>query len=149
MPKSTPPTSLAEHRGQIRVVLAEDHDGMRHSLRLVLEGAGGISVIAEATDLVGALEQVLSLRPDVLVLDLSMRGGSSLELIEHMRHEQAGTEIVVVTMLESHAFARRASEVGARGFVVKDAADSELPVAVRRAARHARYLSPRVTEAVI
>lgn len=121
---------------------------MRRSLRLVLEGAGGINVIGEATDLVGALEQVLSLRPDVLVLDLSMRGGSSLELIEHMRQERPDTEIVVVTMLQSHAFARRAAEVGARGFVVKDAADSELPVAIRRAARHARYTSPRVTEAL-
>ena len=83
---------------------------MRRSLRLVLEGAGGINVIGEATDLVGALDNVLSLRPDVLVLDLSMRGGSSLELIEHMRQEQPDTEIVAATMLRampSHAGRRR------------------------------------------
>lgn len=129
---------------QINVVLAESHDGMRRSLRLVLDNAPGIVVVAEASDLAGALEQVLSRRPEVLVLDLSMPGGSSIELIEHMRHQQPSTEIVIVTMLESPAFARRAMEIGARGFVLKDAADAELPAAVRRAAQRLTYTSPRV-----
>ncbi len=148
MPNNAP-AKLSDHQHQIRVVLAEDHDVMRRSLRMVLEGAGDIQVISEATDLIGAVEQTLTRHPDVLVLDLSMRGGSSLELIEHMREQQPATEIVVVTMLNSAAFARRAIDVGARGFVVKDAADTELPEAVHRATIHAEYMSPRVGEAVL
>jgi len=127
-----------------RVVLAEDNATMRRSLRMVLETEPDIEVVAEASDLAGALVQVMFAGPRVLVLDLRMPGGSSIELIEHMRAEHPETEIVVVTMLDGPAFARRVREVGAKGFVVKDSADAELADAVRLAARGLDYTSPQV-----
>jgi two-component system response regulator NreC len=126
------------------VVLAEDHEAMLRSVRMVLEAERDIEVVAEARDLAGALERVLSYRPDVLVLDLRMQGCFTTELIEQLRRHQPGTEIVALTMLGSPAFARHALAAGALGFVVKDSADVELAPAVRRAALHLRYTSPRV-----
>jgi two-component system response regulator NreC len=139
-------TSGAEAERAIRVVLADDHEQMRRGLRRVLDGEAGVSVIAEADDLTNVMRHVRGQRPNVLVFDLRMRmaHGSGSEAIRALRAEAPGTEIVVVSMEESPAFARQALQAGAIGFVLKDTADAELPEAVRRAARSERYVSPRV-----
>jgi two-component system response regulator NreC len=138
------PTPGAEADGAIRVVLADDHAQMRRSLRLVLDGEDGVRVIAEADDLPNVVRQVRGQRPNVLVIDLRMPYGSGIQAVRALREEVPGTEIVVVTMEESPAFARQALDAGAIGFVLKDTADAELPEAVRRAAKSERYVSPRV-----
>jgi DNA-binding NarL/FixJ family response regulator len=117
---------------------------MRRSLRLLLDGEDGIKVIAEADDLSTAVRHVNDHRPHVLVIDLSMPDGSSIEAIRGLREQVPSTEIVVVTMEASPAFAQHALNAGAIGFVLKDTGDAELPEAVRRAARREEYISPRV-----
>jgi two-component system, NarL family, response regulator NreC len=129
----------------IQVVVADDHALMRHSLRRLLEGQQNIEVIAEAENLTGAVEQVHDRRPHVLVLDLAMSGVSSLQTVGQLREQVPDTQIVVVTMEENPAFAQRAIAAGALGFVSKDHADTDLPEAVRAAARDEEYLSPSVT----
>jgi two-component system, NarL family, response regulator NreC len=128
----------------IRVVLADDHALMRRSLRLVLESDQGVEVIAEAGDLSSVVRQVHGHLPHVLVLDLGMPNGSSIEAIRRLREQVPSTEIVVLTMEDSPVFAQQALDAGAVGFVLKHYADDELPEAVRRAARGERYFSPRV-----
>jgi two-component system, NarL family, response regulator NreC len=128
----------------IRVVLADDHALMRHSLRLLLEGEDGIEVIAEAADLASALSHVHGQKPDVLVLDLRIPGGSSIETIGKLRERAPHTQIVVLTMKDSPVFAQHALLSGALGFVLKELADSELPRAVRAAASGQEYISARV-----
>lgn len=128
----------------IRVVLADDHAMMRRTLRRLLDGEPGVQVIAEAGDLEGAARHVQSHQPHVLVLDLSLPGGSSIEAISRLRERSPVTHIVVMTMNESPAFAQRAFAAGAVGFVTKDLADEELPTAVRAAARGEEFVSPRV-----
>jgi two-component system response regulator NreC len=128
----------------IRVVLAEDHALMRHGLRLTLEEEPDVKVIAEADDMSCAIRQVHLCKPHVLVLDLRMRGGSSVETIADMHERVPDTRVVVLSMNDSPAFARHALGAGALGFVLKDLADSELPEAVRAAARGEQYVSPRV-----
>ncbi len=128
----------------IHVVLAEEHETMRHSLRMVLDAERDVDVVAAATDAEATLTQVLAFHPEVLVLDMRMHDVSNIHLIEHLHEQEPSTEIVVLTMQESPAFARRALAAGAVGFVVKDSADSELPEAVRRAAHHVGFTSPRV-----
>jgi DNA-binding NarL/FixJ family response regulator len=128
----------------IRVVLADDHEVMRRNLRRVLDAEGGISVIAEGDDLGTVIRHVQAHHPNVLVLDLSMGGGSSIEAIRRLRGNVPGTEIVVLKMEENAAFAQHAIDAGAIGFVLKDTADSELPEAIRSAARGREYVSPRV-----
>jgi two-component system, NarL family, response regulator NreC len=128
----------------IRVVLADDHALMRHSLRLLLDGEDGMEVIAEAADLASALSHVDSQQPHVLVLDLRIPGGSSIETIGKLRERAPHTQIVVLTMKDSPVFAQHALSSGALGFVLKELADSELPQAVRAAAHGQEYISARV-----
>jgi two-component system, NarL family, response regulator NreC len=128
----------------VQVVLADDHQAARRSLRLLLNGEQDVDVIAEAGDLVSALREVSRHRPHELLLDLPIPNRSSLEVIRRLRTQAPETEIVVVTMEDSPAFAQRVMDFGAVGYVLKENADSELPVAIRCAARGEEYLSPRV-----
>lgn len=128
----------------IRVVLADDHAAVRRSLRLLLDGEEDVEVVAEAADLSTVARHVHGHVPHVLVLDLQMPNGSSIETIRNLRDQVPDTEVVVVTMEESPLFAQQALDAGAVGFVLKDRADSELPSAVRKAAEGGEYVSPRV-----
>jgi len=131
--------------GQIvRIVLADDHQVVRSGLRLLLENEQGLEVVAEAGDVESARRYVRGHHPDVLVLDLNMPGGSSLEAIPQIREESPETQIVVLTMQQEPAFAREALGAGALGYVLKEAADDELVEAVRNAAAGERYLNPRL-----
>lgn len=132
----------------IRVVLADDHALVRRSLRLLLDGEDGLDVVAEAVDISSVTRHVHGHSPNVLVLDLKMPGGSSIEAIPRLREQVPQTEIVVVTMERSPAFAHRATDAGAIGFVLKDQADAELPIAVRCAARGEEYVSSYVAVAL-
>lgn len=132
-------------RSRIKVILADDHARVRRNLRLLLDGEEGFEVIAEATDLSSVTRHVHAHLPHVLVLDLRMPNGSSVQTIRRLRSDVPGTEIVVLTMEESPAFAQQVIDAGAIGFVLKDRADDELVTAVRRAADGDEYISPRVT----
>jgi two-component system, NarL family, response regulator NreC len=132
----------------IRVVLADDHAVVRRNLRLLLDGEDDFEVIAEAADLNTVTRHVNGHVPHVLVLDLEMPNGSSIEAIRRLREQVADTEIVVMTMEMSAAFARQAIDAGALGFVLKDRADGELPTAIRHAARGEEYISPQIEAAL-
>jgi two-component system response regulator NreC len=126
----------------IRIVIADDHAVVRSGLRLLLEAESDFEVVAEAGDVDSARRYVRGHHPAVLVLDLNMPGGSSLDAIPLIRTEALDTQIVVLTMQEEPAFARQALGAGAAGYVLKEAADSELVEAVRRAAAGETYLNP-------
>ena len=124
------------------VVLANDHSGLRRSLRWLLDHEDGLDVVGEASHFEAAQH------PDVLVLDLRMPDGFNAERIKRLRAASPGTEIVVTTMHVNEAFATEALRAGAIGFVLADTADRELVEAVRRASRGLPYTSPRVSRAV-
>ncbi len=128
----------------IRIILADDHRVVRSGLRLLLEKSGEFEVVAEADDVDSARRFVHGHHPSVLVLDLNMPGGSSLDAIPVIREESPDTQIVVLTMQQETAFVRAALGAGAVGYVLKDAADGELVEAVRRAAGGESYLNPEL-----
>jgi two-component system response regulator NreC len=128
----------------IRIVLADDHAVVRSGLRMLLDSEADFEVVAEAGEVESARRYVRGHRPAVLVLDLNMPGGSSLEAIPTLRTESPSTQIVVLTMQEEPAFARHALEAGALGYVLKESADDELVQAVRAAAGGETYLTPRL-----
>jgi two-component system response regulator NreC len=141
--------ATADPRGRlatprIGVVLADHHALMRGSLRLLLDGEEGVEVIAEASDLASVERHLQDDQPHVLILDLSMPDGSSIEAIGKLRERVPETQIVALTMEDNPVFAQRALAAGALGFVLKDLADDELPQAVRAAARGEQYISPRM-----
>ena len=142
---------------QITIVLADDHQVVRAGLRLLLQAEDGFDVVAEAGDVATTERRVAAYHPRVLVLDLNMPGGSSLPghvqdmsrvgslpAIPRLRETAPGTQIVVLTMQNDPAFAREALRAGAIGYVLKEAADSELVQAVRLAAQGRTYLNPEL-----
>jgi two-component system, NarL family, response regulator NreC len=131
-------------RGQTTVVIADDHTVVRQGLRMLIDNEEGLQVIAEAGTVPDAERMARAHRPTVLVLDLNMPGGSSLEAIPRLREQAPDTAIVVLTMQDDPAFARQALQSGALGFVLKEAADEELLEAVRLAADGDTYLNPRL-----
>ena len=126
------------------IVVADDHAVVRSGLRLLLEAEPELEVIAEAGDMPDAIRMVQAHRPTVLVLDLNMPGGSGLDAITTLSASTPESAIVVLTMQDDPAFARRALQNGALAFVRKEAADDELLEAVRAAARGETYLNPRL-----
>jgi two-component system response regulator NreC len=134
----------ASSAGLIRIVLADDHAVVRSGLRMLLDSESDFEIVAEASDVESARRYVRGHHPRVLVLDLNMPGGSSLEAIPVIRAESPGTQIVVLTMQQEPAFARAALGAGALGYVLKEAADDELVEAIRRAAMDESYLNPRL-----
>jgi two-component system, NarL family, response regulator NreC len=140
-------TSAADSAGPgssppITVVLADDHKVVRSGLRVLLQSDDRFDVLGEAGSVAGTIDTVLACRPRVLVLDLNMGGESSLEAIPRLRSEVPETQIVVLTMQENPGFAQAALRSGAVGYVLKDAADSELVDAVLLAAEGRTYLNP-------
>lgn len=117
---------------------------MRSALRALLEAEDEFEVVAEAGEVEEAVRKVLAYKPKVIVLDLSMPGGSSLAAIPRMRQASEATAVVVLTMEDEPRFAREALRTGALGFVLKDAADAELVAAVRAAIQGIRYLNPQL-----
>jgi two-component system response regulator NreC len=121
------------------IVLADDHTVMRNALRMLLDAEPGFEVVAEAGDADAAVRYVRGHKPTVLILDLNMPGRSSLDALPDIQEASPETEIVVLTMQNEPAFARRALQAGVRGYVLKEAADAEL---VRSAAAGDTYLQP-------
>ena len=130
--------------GKTRVVVADDHAVVRSGLKMVLEEEPDIEVVAEAGDVETALRKVRALRPGVLVLDLNMPGGSSLPEIPAFLEASPETRIVVLTMQEDPGFAREALRAGATGYVLKEAANSDLAHAIRQAVEGRTYLDPEL-----
>jgi two-component system response regulator NreC len=124
--------------------LADDHKVVRTGLRMLLESEGRFKVLDEAGDVAGTIQKVVAHRPQVLVLDLNMGGESSLDSIPQLRSEAPQTQIVVLTMQDNPAFARAALRAGAVGYVLKDAADTELIAAVELAVEGRTYLNPEL-----
>jgi two-component system response regulator NreC len=142
----TPSDHRAERadRTKTTVVIADDHTVVRQGLRLLIDNEEGFQVVAEAGTVPDAERFARVHRPTVLVLDLNMPGGSSLEAIPRLRQDAPDTAIVVLTMQDDPAFAREALQAGALGFVLKEAADEELLEAIRLAAAGDTYLNPRL-----
>jgi two-component system response regulator NreC len=128
----------------IRVVVADDHPVVRRGLRLILDAEPDLEVVADAGNVDDARRYVRGHHPNVLVLDLNMPGGSSLEAIPGLRAEFPETGIVVLTMEQETTYARQALAAGAIGYVLKQAPQVELVEAVRLAAGGESYLDPRL-----
>jgi len=128
----------------ITIVIADDHQVVRAGLRLLLEAEEGFEVLAEAGDVPTTEHRLNAYRPRVLILDLTMPGESSLAAIPRIRATSPETQIVVLTMHNDPVFAREALRAGAAGYVLKEAADTELVQAVRLAAAGRTYLNPQL-----
>jgi two-component system, NarL family, response regulator NreC len=136
--------AMATAADAITIVIADDHQVVRAGLRLLLEAESGFQVVAEAGDVPTTERRIAAYHPRVLILDLNMPGESSLTAIPRLRASSPETNIVVLTMQNDPAFAREALRAGATGYVLKEAADTELVQAVRMASGGRTYLNPEL-----
>ena len=131
----------------IRALLVDDHQIVRSGVRKVLEATGRIEVVGQAAGVAEALERAGLLRPDVVVLDLTLRDGSGLDAIAELR--AAGARVVILSMQDEPAYARKAFELGAQGYVVKDAADEELADAIDAVLGDRIYVHPALAARLV
>ncbi|MGI9021298.1 MAG: response regulator [Solirubrobacterales bacterium] len=138
------PEESGESGATISIVLAEDHAVVRSALRMLLDAEADLRVVAEAGDVDSTVRYVRGHRPNVLILDLNMPGGPSLRAVPELLEVAPETRIVILTMQSDPVFAREAMQAGVNGYILKDAADSELVKAVRLAAQNRTYLQPEL-----
>ena len=130
--------------GTVSIVVADDHAVVRSGLRRLLDAAPDFEVVAEAGDVAGVIGALEEHRPAILVLDLHMPGGGSLAALPALRAGSPDTGILVLTMQDDPGFAREAMLRGARGYLLKEADESELAHAIRTVAGGGTYLQPEL-----
>jgi DNA-binding NarL/FixJ family response regulator len=131
------------------VVLADDHQVVRHGLRALLDAEADLSVVGEAADGLETLALVERIKPTVLVADLAMPGLSGLDVTREARRRSPETRTVILSMYADEAYVLEALNNGAYGYVMKDASAADLLRAVREAAAGRRYLSPPLNLAAV
>ena len=140
MEAATPATT-----GTIRVIIADDHAVVRDGIRTVLEReAGEFQIVAEAADVPLTIREVREHKPDLLTLDLTMPGGSSLAALPSCFVAHPTLAVAILTMREDPEYARQALRAGARSYVLKEAEPAELLQAFRLAVAGGNYLHPRL-----
>ncbi|MGA2373980.1 MAG: response regulator transcription factor [Candidatus Sulfotelmatobacter sp.] len=122
----------------VRILLVDDHPIVRQGLRTLLEGRSGWEVVGEASDGIEALDKVEALRPDIVVLDVTMPRMNGLEACRLIQKRQTGAslEVLFVTQHDSPQMMREALDAGARGYVVKSNAARDLLEAVEAVSQH-------------
>ena len=127
-----------------RVLIVDDHAVVRSGLKLVLEADEGIEPVGEAGTARDAIFEARALKPDVILLDVVMPDQSGLEIIPTLLHENPDTKVLVLSMQDDPRYVREAFDAGASGYVLKEAADSEVVAAVREVAGGGRYVDPEL-----
>jgi DNA-binding NarL/FixJ family response regulator len=129
----------------IRILVADDHEIVRHGLRTLLESRPGWSVVGEASNGVAAVEKAIELKPDVVLIDLAMPELNGLEATRRIRDTLPETEVLVLSVNDAEHVAKQALASGARGYLVKSDAGGELVAAIEAAVRHRSFISPRLS----
>jgi two-component system, NarL family, response regulator NreC len=143
MSEPTPTEALPETNWPlIRTLIVDDHAVVRSGLRRVLDAEPDIEVVGEAGDARHAVFEVRAKRPDVVLMDVVMPGKSGIEAIPDVLHDAPETKVLILSMQDDPRYVRAAFEAGASGYVLKEAADTELVAAVREVASGGRYVHP-------
>ncbi|MBZ2195308.1 response regulator [Occultella gossypii] len=132
--------------GPVRVLVVDDQPLIRHSLRLIVDGAPDLAVVGEADTGAGALEQARELRPDIVLMDIRMPGGDGIEATRRIAADPAlaSTRVLVLTMFELDEYVHAALGAGASGFLLKDAEPGRLTDAIRRTHAGESLFAPSV-----
>lgn len=127
----------------IRVLVVDDHAVVRAGLRLLLDGQDDIETVAEAGDAREALFEARSTNPDIVLMDVMLgTGKSGIDATPEMLHEAPNSKVLILSMQDDPRYVREAFAAGASGYVLKEAADTELVTAVREVAAGGRYVHP-------
>lgn len=133
----------------IKVLLADDHSLFRAGVHALLSSVDGVDVVGEADTGRKALEMVGARAPDVVLMDIAMPEMNGLETTTRVTREYPGVRVIMLSMHAGEEYVMQALRAGASGYLLKDAATSELELAVRAVARGETYLTPTISKRVI
>jgi DNA-binding NarL/FixJ family response regulator len=126
----------------IRVLIVDDHAVVRSGLRMLLAAEDDIEPVGEAESAKEAIFQARSLEPDVILMDVVMPDGSGIDVVPQLLHEHPDVKVLVLSMQDDPQYVRQAFSSGASGYILKEAADTEVVGAIREVARGGRYVHP-------
>jgi len=133
----------------IRVLIADDHPIVRQGLRQVIEADPQLKVVAEAGDGQTALERIQTLQPEIAVLDIDMPEMDGFAIARALREQELNTAVIFLTIHREEDFFNEALDVGAKGYVLKDSATTDIVAAIRAVARGEHYTSPALTSSLV
>ena len=133
----------------LRILIADDHDLMRRGVKTLVESHAGWEVCGEATTGREAVAKVEELKPDVLILDISMPDLNGVEAARRVRKASANTEILILSMHYSDQLIREIVDAGVRGYIVKSDSDRDLITAVEALSKHKPFFTSQATEVIL
>lgn len=135
--------------GKLRILLGDDHAVLRAGLKVLLNAEEDLEVIGEAADGLEVLEKSAQLRPDLVLLDLTMPRMNGVECIRNLLKAQPDLKILVLTMHDDEEYLKAVIQAGAQGYVLKKAADVELLSAIRTVSRGEMFIYPSMATALL
>ena len=132
-----------------RILIADDHGVLRGGLRNLLSPESDLDVVGEAEDGAQAVQLARQLRPDLILMDISMPNLGGIEALKQLGEVLPDTKVLMLTVHEDESLLRKAIQAGASGYVVKRAADSELINAIRTVIKGDIYIHPAMTRALL
>ena len=145
---STKP-QLAPQPKKFRVLLVDDHPIVRQGLALLIDRESDLSVCGEAEGSHSAFHAITTLRPDLVVLDISLNGPDGLDVLKEIRSKSANLPVLILSMHDESIYAERAMRAGANGYIMKQEATEKVLVAIRRILQGEVYLSDRLTNTML
>jgi two-component system response regulator NreC len=133
----------------IRILLADDHTVMRRGLRVLLERQPGFAVVGEAADGAEAVELAAKEKPDVAVLDIGMPTLNGIEAARRIVEKNSGTAVVILSMHSDESYVLRTLKAGARGYLLKDAPESDLINAIHAVHQGKAFFSPAISKMLV
>jgi two-component system response regulator NreC len=127
-----------------RVLIVDDHAVVRAGLKLLVDGQDDLEAVGEAGTARDAIFEARSLKPDIVLLDVVMPDQNGIEIVPQLLKENPESRVLVLSMQDEPRYVREAFEAGASGYVLKEAADSELVAAIREIAGGGRYVHPEL-----
>lgn len=132
----------------IRVILADDHVLMREGIRQLLEFDGGIEVVGEADDGEECIDKLLQLKPDILLLDINMPKKNGIEVLEEIKKKKIDVRVLILTVHNETEYLIKAMDIGADGYILKDAQSAELKKAINTVMSGENYIQPKLVPAL-
>ena len=132
-----------------RILLADDHAVVRQGFARILQSEGDFEVVGEASDGREAVQKAIELKPDIVIMDVSMPELNGIEATRRLQKDHPRIRVLALSMHKDNVFVREILRAGAAGYLLKDAIDQELLTAVRAVAGGEGYLSPSVSESVL
>jgi DNA-binding NarL/FixJ family response regulator len=140
---------LATQAKKCRVLLVDDHPIVRQGLALLIDREPDLSVCGEADGAHSAFHAITTLRPDIVVLDISLSGPDGLDVLKEIRSKTASLPVLILSMHDESIYAERAMRAGANGYIMKQEATEKVLVAIRRILQGDVYLSDRLTNTML